>query len=523
MEFPILSLLLIVPLIGTVLTIAGGKRYAKWVSVIFALIGLILSIILLLHFLPDSPVAFNELIYGSPGNERSFFAYEEYSWAPSLGLSYIVGVDGLSAPLVFLTQLLVLMGLIYSWKKEERPHQFFGLILLIGLAITGVFVSLDLFLFFIFWELVLIPMYFFIAIWGGPNRHYASIKFLVYTHVGSVVMLLGIFALYLNSDILTAVLPIPEAGERTFNMVILLEAVQVDPTLLTMSLQVPLFIAFFFGFGVKMPMVPFHTWLPDAHVEAPTAGSVILAGLLLKMGGYGIFRISLGILPEATKELWWLLAVFGIVSIVYAAFICLAQTDLKRLVAYSSISHMGFVLLGAATMTEAGIAGGIFQMFNHGLITAVLFMLAGSVKHATGTREIPELSGLAKVMPKFSLILIIGFFASMGMPGLNGFVSEFLVFLGTYKMFNMIEMGKLIIIPLLGVIVTAAYYLWTLHKVTLGELKESLKNVMDIPRHEVIPLAILTFMIILFGLYPTPVVGVIWPHAQGLNGLLGGP
>ncbi len=511
MQFPILSLLLIVPLIGTVLTIAGGKRYAKWVSVIFALISLVLSSILVLHFLPDSFIAF-----GYDSTSR-FFAFEMYSWAPSLGLNYIVGVDGLSAPLVFLTQLLVLMGLIYSWKKEERPHQFFGLILLIGLAITGVFISLDLFLFFIFWELVLIPMYFFIAIWGGPNRHYASIKFLVYTHVGSVIMLLGIFALSLSSGDFTA------DGARTFNMILYLEAAQTDPLFLQMSLQIPLFIAFLFGFGVKMPMVPFHTWLPDAHVEAPTAGSVILAGLLLKMGGYGIFRISLGILPEATKELWWLLAVFGIVSIVYAAFICLAQTDLKRLVAYSSISHMGFVLLGAATMTEAGIAGGIFQMFNHGLITAVLFMLAGSVKHATGTREIPQLSGLAKVMPKFSLILIIGFFASMGMPGLNGFVSEFLVFLGTYKMFNAIEMGKLIIIPLLGIIVTAAYYLWTLHRVTLGELKESLKNVVDIPRHEAIPLAILTFMIILFGLYPTPVLGVIWPHAQGLTGLLGGP
>ena len=515
MQFPILSLLLIVPLIGTVLTIAGGKRYAKWVSVIFALISLILSTVLVLHFLPDSFIAF-----GTDSTGR-FFAFEMYPWAESLGLNYIVGVDGLSAPLVFLTQLLVLMGLIYSWKKEERPHQFFGLILLIGLAITGVFISLDLFLFFIFWELVLIPMYFFIAIWGGPNRHYASIEFLVYTHVGSVIMLLGIFALYLSSGDFT------ESGARTFNLIEYLVAaenqVRFGDVYLTMSLQVPLFIAFLFGFGVKMPMVPFHTWLPDAHVEAPTAGSVILAGLLLKMGGYGIFRISLGILPEATKELWWLLAVFGIVSIVYAAFICLAQTDLKRLVAYSSISHMGFVLLGAATMTEAGIAGGIFQMFNHGLITAVLFMLAGSVKHATGTREIPELSGLAKVMPKFSLILIIGFFASMGMPGLNGFVSEFLVFLGTYKMFNTIEMGKLIIIPLLGVIVTAAYYLWTLHKVTLGKLKESLKNVLDIPRHEVLPLAILTFMIILFGLYPTPVIGVIWPHAQGLNGLLGGP
>jgi NADH-quinone oxidoreductase subunit M len=514
-EFPILSLLLIVPLVGTVLTVISGKRNAKWVALVFALIALVLSAVLMLHFLPDSLVAFN---YDSTGR---FFAYEWVEWAPSLGLNYIVGVDGLSAPLVFLTQLLVLIGLIFSWKKEERPHQFFGLILLIGLAITGVFISLDLFLFFIFWELVLIPMYFFIAIWGGPNRHYASIKFLVYTHVGSVVMLLGIFALYLSSGDFT------QDGARTFNLVEYLvaadNAVRLGSVYLTMSLQVPLFIAFFFGFGVKMPMVPFHTWLPDAHVEAPTAGSVILAGLLLKMGGYGIFRLLLGILPEATKELWWLLAIFGIVSIVYAAFVCLAQTDLKRLIAYSSISHMGFVLLGAATMTTAGIAGGIFQMFNHGLITAVLFMLAGSIKHAAGTREIPKLSGLAKVMPKFSLILIIGFFASMGMPGLNGFVSEFLVFLGTYAKLNSIEMGKLIIIPLLGVIVTAAYYLWTLHRMTLGDLKESLKNVLDIPRHEVLPLAVLTFLIILFGLYPTPVLGVIWPHAQGLTGLLGGP
>ncbi|MFQ6106822.1 MAG: NuoM family protein [Thermoplasmata archaeon] len=515
MQFPILSLLIIIPFIGSVLTIASGKRYAKWVSLGFAIVGLILSAILVLHFLPDSPIVFDERGYGTQGG--SFFAYEEYPWAPSFGLSYTVGVDGLSAPLVFLTQLLVLMGLIFSWKKEERPHQFFGLILLIGLSITGVFVSLDLFVFFIFWELVLIPMYFFIAVWGGPNRHYASIKFLVYTHVGSVVMLLGIFALYLNSGILTA------DGSRTFSLITFLEAAQADPLFLQMALQVPLFIAFLFGFGVKMPMVPFHTWLPDAHVEAPTAGSVILAGLLLKMGGYGIFRISLGVLPEATRELWWLLAIFGIVSIVYAAFVCLAQTDLKRLVAYSSISHMGFVLLGAATMTTAGMAGGVFQMFNHGLITAVLFMLAGSVKHATGTREIPSLGGLSRVMPKFSLLLMIGFFASMGLPGLNGFVSEFLVFLGSYELFSTIELGKLIIIPLLGVIVTAAYYLWTLHKVVLGDLKESLKNVLDIPNHEVIPLAILVFMIILLGLYPTPVVGVIWPHAQGLNGLLGGP
>ncbi|MFQ6127987.1 MAG: NuoM family protein [Thermoplasmata archaeon] len=511
MQFPILSLLILITFIASLLTIVSGKRYAKWVALVFAVIALALSIILLLAFLPDS-----FLVLDSDPTGR-FIAYEKYPWAESFGLNYIVGVDGLSAPLVFLTQLLVLMGLVFSWKKEERPHQFFGLLLLIGLAITGVFVSLDLFVFFIFWELVLIPMYFFIAIWGGPNRHYASMKFLIYTHVGSVVMLLGIFALYLNSDAITG------TASRTFDLVALLEAARLDPAFLGLSFQVPLFIAFLFGFGVKMPMVPFHTWLPDAHVEAPTAGSVILAGLLLKMGGYGIFRISLGVLPAASHELWWLLAIFGIVSLVYAAFVCLAQTDLKRLVAYSSISHMGFVLLGASTMTVVGITGGIFQMFNHGLITAVLFMLAGSVKHATGTRDIPRLSGLSSVMPKFSFFLIVGFFASMGLPGLNGFVSEFLVFLGAYKLFSTIELGKLLIIPLLGVVVTAAYYLWTLHKVILGKLKESLAGVSDIPDHEVLPLAVLVFMIILLGLYPTPVIGVIKPEAVVLNVLLGGP
>lgn len=266
-----------------------------------------------------------------------------------------------------------------------------------------------------------------------------------------------------------------------------------------------------------MPMVPFHTWLPDAHVEAPTAGSVILAGLLLKMGGYGLFRVAFGMLPTAALELWWLVAVFGIVSMLYAAFVCLAQVDLKRLIAYSSVSHMGFVLLGASSITTIGIAGGIFQMFNHGLITAVLFMLAGAVKHGTGTRDIPILTGLGNRMPLFSFVLIVGFFASLGLPGLNGFVSEFMVFVGSYEILK-----KLILIPLLSVVVTGAYYLWTLHKVVLGSFNEALGKVSDLKMEEAIPMGILLALIIFFGLYPTPLVDVIRPPSEQLLTLVRG-
>jgi len=347
-------------------------------------------------------------------------------------------------------------------------------------------------------------------VWGGPNKHYAAIKFLIFTHVGSVVMLLGIFALYFTAS--------PDlVGGNTFNLIELAEAASLDPTYLGTAFQFPVFIAFFFSFGVKMPMVPFHTWLPDAHVEAPTAGSVILAGLLLKMGGYGLFRVGMTMFPLATVELWWLLAVFGIVSMVYAAFVCLAQTDLKRLIAYSSVSHMGFVLLGAASLTTIGIMGGIFQMFNHGLITAVLFMLAGVTKRSCHTRHIPKLTGLMSKMPKFSFVLMVSFFASLGLPGLNGFVSEFMVFVGAFGTF-----GKYLIIPLLAIIVTGAYYIWTMHKVLFGKFNESLGKVRDLTSYEFLPLAILIFFIIFFGLYPTPVVHFIEPYADGLQQLLGG-
>jgi len=273
---------------------------------------------------------------------------------------------------------------------------------------------------------------------------------------------------------------------------------------------------------VKLPSFPFHTWLPDAHVEAPTGGSVLLAGVLLKMGGYGIFRINFGILPDAARNLWWVLAILGTVSMVYAAFVCLAQVDLKRLIAYSSIGHMGFVLLGASSLTVIGVQGGIFQMFNHGIITAILFMLAGSVKHATGTRDIPELQGLSKVMPQFSLILAIGFFASLGLPGLNSFWSEFMVFVGAYGSPNLGEMRRLIIIPLISIVVTAAYYVYTMQRILFGDVPEKLGHSHDLLPWERVSYVVLVALVFLVGFFPVPFLGMINAYTSGSFPWLGG-
>ena len=485
---PTLSLLLLTTFIGFLLVIlVGNKKSAKWIALLFSIAALIMSLSLLLDF---------SLSYSA-----SYQFYEEYQWVPTLGISYIVGIDGLSLPMVILTTLLTTLSIVFSWNKDVRPKEFFALILLIELGILGVFVSLDFFLFFMFWELVLIPMFFFIDIWGGPNKRYAAIKFFIYTHIGSGLVLLGIFALWWN------------AGGTSLSFLTVGEAAKG----FSLALQVPIFIAFLIGFGIKLPMVPFHTWLPDAHVEAPTAGSVILAGLLLKMGAYGIFRVNFGMLPLAAKDLWWAVAILGTVSMLYAAWVCLHQVDLKRLIAYSSISHMGFVLLGASSLTVIGISGGIFQMFNHGLITAVLFMLAGAVKHGTGTRDIPLLRGLGQRMPQFSFILIIGFFASLGLPGLNGFVSEFMVFSGAFP-----RLELWLIIPLLAVAVTGAYYIWTLHRVVMGKFNAALGIVKDLRREEVVALLILTALIIFVGIYPTPIIEIIDGPSRMLFGLVGG-
>ena len=526
----VLTLLLVIPFVGFLVTWAGGvsQKAAKWIALAFSLAELALATFVLLSFLTP---AFDFLI-GARAAERTgagwvpLYYVERYPWVPQLGMNYILGVDGLSMPLLWLTPLLTTLGIVFQWDESHRPKEFFALLLLLEFSLSGVFLALDFVLFFVFWELVLIPMFFLIGIWGGPNRRYASLKFLIYTHVGSVIMLLSIFALYWSySDTVNAA--VYGASSRTFDMTAFLHGAlrHVGPPAaqyLQLGTQIPIFAAFLFGFSVKLPSFPFHTWLPDAHVEAPTAGSVLLAGVLLKMGGYGIFRINFGMLPDAARDLWWLMAALGVTSMIYAAFVCLAQVDLKRLIAYSSVGHMGFVLLGASSLHILGAEGAIFQLFNHGLITAVLFMLAGSVKHSTGTRDIPELRGLGKAMPMFSFVLVVAFFASLGLPGFNSFWSEFMVFVGTYSGPTLEPWRRLVIIPLVSIVITAAYYVYTMQRVLFGEVPEKFKEVHDLPAYERVPYAVLLALILAVGIFPVTFLSMIDEFARQALPWLGG-
>lgn len=532
----VLTFLILIPFVGFIATWALGttQKVAKWVALAFSLAQLVLLTLVLMAFWGTTSSLVESILGPAQAAQpvgwggAPFYYYQKVDWVPQLGMNYILGFDGLSVPLAWLTPLLTTLAIIFHWDEEHRPREFFALLLFLEMSLTGVFMALDFFLFFIFWELVLIPMFFLIGIWGGPNRRYAALKFLVYTHVASVIMLLSIFALYWTYSF-TANLAVTNVGANTFDMTVFLEAARrhmagsLPVAYIAMGTQVPIMLGFLFGFIVKLPSFPFHTWLPDAHVEAPTGGSVLLAGVLLKMGGYGIFRIDLGMFPDAMKEVWWIPAALGIVSMVYAAFVCLHQTDLKRLIAYSSVGHMGFVTLGAATLTTIGVEGGIFQMFNHGLITAVLFMLAGSVKHATGTREIPKLQGLTKVMPQFSLVLMIGFFASLGLPGLNSFWSEFMVFLGTFGSQAFAGWRVLVIVPLVSIVVTAAYYVYTMQRILFGDVPKEVEHAHDLMPWETFSYAVLILLIFAVGFLPFLFVGMINAYVLGsLHWLTGG-
>jgi len=414
---------------------------------------------------------------------------EQYDWIKTFNIQYFMGIDGLSMPMILLTALLSFIGVFASWNTEKAVKGYFALFLFLDAGMMGVFVSLDFFMFFIFWEVMLLPMYFLIGMWGGPRREYAAIKFFLYTFAGSILMLLAMLALYFAAE------------PHTFNMLTLMQSGYGH------TFQIVVFLALFIGFAIKVPIFPFHTWLPLAHVEAPTAISVILAGVLLKMGTYGLLRISFPILPEGTVWFAFPMAILGVINIIYGAMCAMAQKDIKKLVAYSSINHMGIVLLGMAAMTKAGMSGAIFQMFNHGTITAMLFLSVGVIYDRAHHREIDGFGGLGVKMPVYTGIVAIAFFAGLGLPGFSGFISEAMTFIGAFPVYT-----TLTILATLGIILNAGYFLWAFQRIFLGELNEKYADIPEINGREIFTLAPLAVIVIFLGVYPMPILN-LFTHA----------
>jgi NADH-quinone oxidoreductase subunit M len=445
-----------------------------------------------------------------------------FIWIREFNIEYYLGVDGISVTMVILTALISFIAALASFGIDQKPAGFWSLFLLLETGMMGTFCALDMFLFYVFWEIMLLPMYFLIGIWGGPRKEYAAIKFFLYTLAGSVLMLLAVIALYYTSRPMVGVelaLVDGTTTAHTFNLLKLAELGQAglfagaDP-ILGLAFTKVIWIGLFIGFAIKVPMFPFHTWLPDAHVEAPTPISVILAGVLLKMGTYGMLRFNWAILPDATKWAAFGVAVFGAINIVYAAFVCMAQKDLKKLIAYSSVSHMGFVLLGMAACTPQAITGAVFQMWGHGIVSPMLFLIAGVIYERAHTRDIEGFGGLASFMPEYSGLTGLAFFASLGLPGLIGFVGEVMVFLGSWGAPATMGTGyrTLVAISALSVIITAAYYLWTMQRMFLGKFNDKWSDLSPgltvTERLTLYPLAALA---IFFGLFPLPVFDLINP------------
>ncbi len=456
-----------------------------------------------------------ELSYAIGVAQAKHLRFVEYvPWISKFNINYFLGADGLSLPLIWLTALLSVLCLVYSWNIDKGTKGYYILFLLLEGGLIGVFCALDFFLFYVFWEVVLLPMYFLIGIWGGTNRLYAAIKFFIYTLVGSVLMLIAMLIMYFVSE------------PNTFNMLTLMA---MEPFFFHGGvLGVSLFLLLFIGFAIKVPIFPFHTWLPDAHVEAPTAVSVMLAGILLKMGGYGLFRISYPMLPsQATKQVFIaLIAALAMVNIIYGAFCALAQKDFKKLVAYSSVSHMGYVLLGLAALTSAGVTGAALQMFNHGVSSAMLFLVVGVIYDRAHHRDLTRFGGIGLQMPWYTGIATVGFFASLGLPTLNGFVSEFLCFMGAWDSKSSLitvaghGLGArwIVYVCLLGVVLGAVYILWTIQRVYLGQIKnEEYKRFPDVNFREVVALVPLAFLCILLGVYPSLLIDFMDGSLQSMT------
>src|SRR5215831_4473804 len=414
---------------------------------------------------------------------------ERANWIPVSGISYHMGVDGISLLLVLLTTFLTPLCILAAWTQiTTRVKEFLIAMLLLETAMVGVFCALDLFLFFVFWEAMLIPMYLIIGVWGGPRRIYASVKFILYTMAGSALMLLAILTLYFLQDRVTA----------SFDYAAVLQ-LHVDP-----RLQTVLFLAFALAFAIKVPMVPFHTWLPDAHVEAPTAGSVILAGVLLKMGTYGFLRFGLPLFPDAALRLTPVIVALALAGIIYGAWVSTVQPDMKKLIAYSSVAHLGFVMLGLFTLTPQGLVGGILQMVNHGLSTGALFLLIGMIYERRHSRLIADFGGLWAIVPVFSAILMVVTFSSIGLPGLNGFVGEFLILVGAFQWSRPVA-----ILGTTGIIFAAVYLLWMYQRVIFGEVRHAEnRQLPDLNAREIWTLVPILLLIVWIGVYPKPFTAV---------------
>ena len=483
----ILSVVLFLPLAGAIVLMLlpkGNKNLIRWLANVIGFAGFLVSLPLVFWF-------------DSANGEFQFV--ERVSWIPSIGANYALGMDGISLLLIMLTTVLGFLSILSSWSAiEERLKEYYVFLLLLQTGMLGVFMSLDFFLFYVFWEVMLVPMYFLIGIWGGPRKLYAAIKFFIYTLVGSVLMLLGILTLYFWNH--------GQSGQYSFDIVTL------SNMNMPLNYQLWVFLAFFVGFAIKVPMFPFHTWLPDAHVEAPTAGSVILAGVLLKMGTYGFVRFSLPMLPDAASDprVVSFMVALSIIGIIYGALVSLMQKDWKKLVAYSSVSHLGFCTLGIFALNPNGLSGSIIQQINHGISTGGLFLIVGLIYERRHTREIAEFGGLSTIMPVYATLFMIIAMSSLGLPTLNGFIGEFVILQGAYE-----ENWVWAAFGAAGIVLGACYLLWLYQRTMFGTV-DNPKNqgLKDLSFREVMTLVPLVIWAFWIGLYPKPFFAVLEKPVQ---------